>query len=78
MKKKFDCVAMKRRGAEVIYSEIANMTTAEQLAYWQERTRAMRQRQKSNRPAKAMAKRIKKLVRSTYSLPRTRISARSR
>ena len=34
-KKTFDCVEMKRRGAERIYNQIANMTLEEQLAFWQ-------------------------------------------
>ena len=37
-KKTFDCVEMKRRGAERIYNQIANMTLKEQLTFWQERT----------------------------------------
>lgn len=30
-KKTFDCVEMKRRGAERIYNQVANMTLKEQL-----------------------------------------------
>ena len=36
-KKTFDCVEMKRRGAERIYNQVANMTLKEQLAFWRER-----------------------------------------
>ena len=35
-KKTVDCVEMKRRGAERIYNQIANMTLKEQLTFWQE------------------------------------------
>jgi hypothetical protein len=47
MKKTFDCVAMKRRGAEKIYKQIAGMTTEQELAFWQQRTNALKQRQRS-------------------------------
>jgi hypothetical protein len=36
MKKKFDCVAMKRAGSRLIYEKIKNMTPQQELAYWQE------------------------------------------
>lgn len=45
MKKTFDCVAMKRRGAEKIYKQIAGMTVEQELAFWQQRTDALKQRQ---------------------------------
>jgi hypothetical protein len=41
MKKKFDCVEMKHKGAEVVQARLAGMTREEQLAYWEERTRAL-------------------------------------
>ena len=44
-KKTFDCVAMKRRGAEKIYKQIAGMTPEEQLAFWSARTEILRKRQ---------------------------------
>ena len=46
-KNTFDCVKMKRRGAERIYNQIANMTLKEQLAFWQERTELLRKRQQT-------------------------------
>ena len=49
MKKTFDCVTMKRRGAEKIYKQIAGMTTEQELAFWQQRTDALKQRQRSIR-----------------------------
>lgn len=44
-KKTFDCVEMKRRGAERIYNQIANMTPKEQLTFWQECTELLRKHQ---------------------------------
>ncbi len=49
MKKTFDCVAMKRRGAEKIYKQVAGMTTEQELAFWQHRTDTLKQRQHSIR-----------------------------
>ena len=46
-KKTFDCVEMKRRGAERIYNQIANMTLKEQLAFWRERTELLRKDQQT-------------------------------
>ena len=41
MKKKFDCVAMKRIGSRKIYEKIKNMTPEQELAYWRERHRQL-------------------------------------
>ena len=46
-KKTFDCVEMKRRGAERIYNQVANMTLKEQLAFWRERTELLRKYQQT-------------------------------
>lgn len=43
MKKTFDCVEMKRRGAERIYAEIKDMTHEEKLAYWQRQNEELRE-----------------------------------
>ena len=43
--KEFDCVAMKRQGAERIYEQTKHMTADERLELWQERTRRLRRRQ---------------------------------
>lgn len=43
--KTFDCVAMKRRGAEMVQEELAELTPEEELAYWQSGTEELRQRQ---------------------------------
>ncbi|MYA21732.1 MAG: hypothetical protein F4Z30_02610 [Gemmatimonadetes bacterium] len=46
-KKAFDCVEMKRRGAERIHDQIANMTIEEQLVFWQKRTELLRKHQQT-------------------------------
>ncbi len=43
--KKFDCVEMKRRGAELVQQRLAGMTREEQLEYWRQRTEVLRRRQ---------------------------------
>ncbi len=47
--KTFDCVRMKRRGAELIREKLAGMTVQQQLAFWQERSKALRKRQQAAR-----------------------------
>lgn len=32
--KKFDCVEMKRRGAESVYKKVAGLSKQEQLKFW--------------------------------------------
>lgn len=44
--KTFDCVEMKRQGAERVMKHIKGMTLEEQLSYWQEGTARLRERQK--------------------------------
>ena len=48
-KKTFDCVEMKRRGAERIQSLTAGMTMEEQLVFWKKRTESLQQTQKAGR-----------------------------
>ncbi|PSB21904.1 hypothetical protein C7B65_00305 [Phormidesmis priestleyi ULC007] len=43
--KDFDCVEMKRSGAEKVYEHTRNMTLLEELSYWQQQTEKLRQRQ---------------------------------
>lgn len=45
--KQFDAVAMKRRGSAKVYETAALMTPEQQLAYWQQRTEALRKRQQA-------------------------------
>ena len=54
--KKFDCVAMKRRGAAVVRAEIAGMSVAEQLAYWNEGEERLRALQAELRKKSPVAK----------------------
>lgn len=43
--KDFDCVQMKRHGAEIIFEEIKNMTLEEQLEYWKKGTEQLQKEQ---------------------------------
>ncbi len=52
-KKTFDCVEMKRRGSERIQSLTAGMTIEEQLGFWKERTKMLRNHQQSERKLNA-------------------------
>ena len=45
-KKPFNCIEMKRRGAEIIYKQIATLTPKEQLIFWQKRNELLKKRQK--------------------------------
>lgn len=44
MKKTFDCVEMKHRGAEKVQARLATMTLDEQVAYWERRGKELRKR----------------------------------
>lgn len=55
MKKTFDCVRMKRQGAERVMKELEGKSLQEQLDYWQKGTEDLRRhqqelRQKGKRP----------------------------
>jgi hypothetical protein len=43
--KAFDCVEMKRRGAQRIYERTKDMTAEQEIAYWRERSRQFREEQ---------------------------------
>ena len=47
--KDFDCVEMKRRGAEVLYKKLKTMTPEEQLAYWKASTEELKQMQRTTK-----------------------------
>jgi hypothetical protein len=47
--KDFDCVEMKRRGAERVHRETSALTPEEELAYWQRGTEELRGQQESLR-----------------------------
>ena len=40
--KTFDCVEMKRRGAERVQKELAGLTPQQQLEYWRQQTDQLR------------------------------------
>ncbi len=42
--KAFDCVEMKREGAERLTAQLSGMSYAEQMAFWRSRTEALRKR----------------------------------
>lgn len=42
-KTKFDCVEMKRRGAEVVEEKTKNMTREEEYEFWIKQTRSLKQ-----------------------------------
>jgi hypothetical protein len=45
--KKFDCVQMKRVGAAKVLEQTAALSKQQELAFWRERSRHLRQRQKA-------------------------------
>ncbi len=47
--KTFDAMEMKRRGAKQIYEITKNMTREQELAYWRERSRELRELQRVRR-----------------------------
>ena len=48
--KSFDCIEMKRRGAQRIYEATKDMTLEQELAYWRERSRQFREEQERLSP----------------------------
>ena len=49
MNKKFDCIEMKRKGAEKLRKKLSGLSLEEELKFWQERTKALRDKQKRMR-----------------------------
>lgn len=47
--KKFDCIAMKRRGAKAVRARLKEMTREERLRYWTKQTHRLRERQAADR-----------------------------
>lgn len=41
--KTFDCVEMKRKGAEVVYQKVAGLNREQQLEYWRRGSLALRE-----------------------------------
>ncbi|MBZ0198684.1 MAG: hypothetical protein K8H86_02370 [Ignavibacteriaceae bacterium] len=46
MDKEFDCVEMKRKGAESLQNILAGLSIEEELLFWQERNKALKAEQK--------------------------------
>ena len=55
--KSFDCVEMKRKGAEAVYQKVASLSIEQQLEYWRKGSASLRQQMqpenKKNAPAAA-------------------------
>ena len=49
MNKEFNCVEMKRKGAERLQKKLAGLTLQEELKFWQERTKELKKEQESLR-----------------------------
>ena len=41
--KSFDCVEMKRKGAEAVYQKVASLSIEQQLEYWRKGSASLRQ-----------------------------------
>ena len=54
--KTFDCVAMKRKGAEQVLRETRGMTREEELAYWARGTEQLLARRKALQDARKAAR----------------------
>lgn len=50
-KKPFDCVTMKEQGATQVQEQLVGLTPPQILAFWQERTKILRQQQEQLRQA---------------------------
>ena len=49
--KTFDCVEMKRRGAELVQERLASMTPEQELEFWRQQTEELRREQQRVRMA---------------------------
>ena len=45
--KTFDCVEMKRQGAEALREKLEGMTPEDELEFWRQRTEGLRARQRT-------------------------------
>jgi hypothetical protein len=52
--KTFDCVEMKHRGAAKVREQTKGMTLEQELAFWRERSRILRQRQEKAKEGRQM------------------------
>ncbi len=58
MNKEFDCVEMKRKGATRIQKKLAGLSLEEELKFWQERTKALREEQLKLRRKKRIISKV--------------------
>ncbi len=57
MNEEFDCVEMKRKGAEKLQKKLTGLTIEEELEFWKERTNELKKEQQAlNRAKKKMSK----------------------
>ena len=57
-KKKFDCVEMKRKGAEKLLMVISGMTLDEELSFWKQGTDELKLRQNEIRRSRQVVQRV--------------------
>jgi len=55
-KKAFDCVEMKRRGAEAVRRRLAGMTPEQELEFWRQETEDLRRQQQELQRERATLK----------------------
>jgi len=58
IKKKFDCVEMKHKGAESIAREISGFSPADELAFWKLRNQQLKDRKNAMETKPAKTKRV--------------------
>ena len=46
MNKEFDCIEMKRKGARILQKKLAGLSLEEELKFWQESSRILKEEQK--------------------------------
>ena len=52
MNNEFDCVEMKRKGAERLQKKLVGLTIGEELQFWKERTNELKKEQQTLKKAK--------------------------
>ena len=45
--KSFDCIEMKRKGAEAVYQKVASLSIEQQLEYWRKGSALLRQQMRT-------------------------------
>jgi len=61
--KSFDCVEMKRKGAEAVYQKVATLSMEQQLEYWGKGSASLRQQMKPVKEAdRGIGGRVKSAV----------------